>query len=389
MAIAGWRDVQQAKVGHVVKRTPFPDDAVETLVSAQGNTVVTFGGGTNRFFGAFLIAADEASQRRLNMVRAQAQPPPQDATPTLLARTVPYPHYGIRMPVPKAGSTESVQLRLYLGPKSFAAFASQPIYDQLEPVMTEDLSPPGCFNFCYIPGVTWMATNLLKLLEILHGLVGNWGFAIILLTVLVKIAVFFLNFRSQKAMRAFGSKMARVKPELDAIQSKFKDDPKKLQQEMMLLYRKHKMFPPLGGCLPLFLTIPVFIGLFTALRVSYDLRQQPFVLWIVDLSAPDALFPMGFSLVPHFNVLPIVWMVLYSIMMFRMKLPTDPQQRTMQQMMRWMFLLFGVLLYNYASGLLVYMCTSMALAFFEQWLIKKILGPMPDMPGVPTSMPQF
>ncbi len=386
MALAGWRDVQLNKDGHIVKRSLTPG-TIETLTSAAGNTVVTWGGSTNRFFCAFLLP-DEAANTTLSYVSAEPLPDLVDATPNLLPHSVPYPHFGLRLPVPKAGETSSLLFRLYLGPKSFGAFASQPEYARLDPVMTEDLTPPGCFDFCNIPGVTLMATYLLKLLEFLHGIVGNWGVAIILLTVLVKIAVFFLNFRSQKSMRAFGAKMARVKPELDAIQTQYKADPKRLQQEMMLLYRKHKMFPPLGGCLPLFLTIPVFFGLFTALRVSYDLRQQPFVAWIKDLSAPDALFHLGFAYVPHFNVLPIIWMVLYSIMMFRMKLPTDPQQRTMQQMMRWMFLLFGVFLYNYASGLLVYMCTSMALAFFEQWLIKRILGPMPDMPGM-TTMPQF
>jgi YidC/Oxa1 family membrane protein insertase len=386
MALAGWRDTSKSQDAHVAKRA-LPPGRIENLVAAHGNAVVTWGGSTNRFFGAFVLGDDD-NPAALTAVSAEPQPDPANLQPDQLPYSVPFTHYGLRLNVPRAGETSSVSLRLFLGPKSFGTFASQPEYARLDPVMTEDLTPPGCFDFCYIPGVTWMATHLLKLLEFLHGLVGNWGVAIILLTVLVKIAVFFLNFRSQKSMRAFGAKMARVKPELDAIQSQWKDDPKRLQQEMMQLYRKHKMFPPLGGCLPLFLTIPVFFGLFTALRVSYDLRHQPFVLWIKDLSAPDALFDLGWAWVPHFNVLPIVWMVLYSIMMFRMKLPTDPQQRTMQQVMRWMFLLFGVLLYNYASGLLVYMCTSMALAFFEQWLIKKILGPMPEMPGV-TSMPQF
>ncbi|MEZ5965793.1 MAG: membrane protein insertase YidC [Planctomycetota bacterium] len=392
-AIAGWHDRTAGKDAHIVKRQRDLDGGkVETLVTASTDATIGWGGSTNRFFAGLVAPADESSRDALTVIRAQGMPAPADAHANLLAYSVPYPRYGLRLAVPKAGETSSVRLRLFLGPKSFGAFAAQPEYAVFEPVMTEDLTPPGCFNVCNIPGVTWMATNLLRLLEFLHGIVGNWGVAIILLTVLVKIAVFFLNFRSQKAMRAFGAKMARVKPELDAIQAKYKDDQKQLQQEMMLLYRKHKMFPPLGGCLPMFLTIPVFFGLFTALRVSYDLRHQPFVLWIKDLSAPDAMFDLswlGWNMLPHFNLLPLVWMVLYSIMMFRMKLPTDPQQRTMQMVMRWMFLLFGVLLYNYASGLLVYMCTSMSLAFFEQWLIKKILGPMPEMPGVPTAMPQF
>jgi len=389
-AIAGWRNRVTGTEAHVVKRAEdLKGGGVQTLVAANDDAVIGWGGSTNRFFAGILAPEDDATQAALASVQAQGLPWPRDAGPDLLEFSVPYPRYALRLPVPKAGEASVLKLRLYLGPKSFGAFAARPLYERFEPVMTEDLTPPGCFHVCNIPGVTWMATKLLLLLEFLHGLVGNWGVAIILLTVLVKIAVFFLNFRSQKAMRAFGAKMMRVKPELDAIQARYKDEPKQLQQEMMQLYRKHKMFPPLGGCLPMFLTIPVFFGLFTALRVSYDLRHQPFLLWIDDLSAPDALFDLGWAWLPHFNVLPLVWMALYSTMMFRMKLPTDPQQRTMQQIMRWMFLLFGVFLYNYASGLLVYMCTSMSLAFFEQWLIKRILGPMPEMPGVPTSMPQF
>ncbi len=383
LAIAGARDRATGDLMHAVHRA-LPPGQITSVLAASPTAQVWWGGATNRFFAAFLYPDSEADAEGITSVTAEPLPDRADPTHDVQAHAVPVPSFGLALRVPKARETTSLKLNVYLGPKSFAAFAARPDYARFESVMQEDLTPPACF--CTIPGVTFMATILLKLLEFLHGLVGNWGFAIVLLTVLVKIAVFGLNFRSQKAMRVYGAKMMRVKPELDAIQAKHKEDPKRLQQEMMLLYRKHKMFPPIGGCLPMFLTIPVFFGLFTALRVSYDLRQEPFLLWIRDLSAPDALFELGLPYVPHFNLLPLVWMALYTVMMFRQKLPTDPQQRTMQQMMRWMFLLFGVLLYNYASGLLVYMCTSMALAFLEMWIIKKILGPMPEVAGVP-SMP--
>lgn len=385
-AIAGARSRATGEIVREVKRT-LPPGQISSVFAASADAQIWWAGATNRFFAAFLYPATEADADALASVHAEPLPDVADPTREVLAHSVPVPSLGLQLRVPKARETTSVQLRVYLGPKSFSAFESLPDYQRFESVMQEDLTPPACF--CTIPGVTFMATLLLKLLEFLHGIVGNWGLAIVLLTVLVKIAVFFLNFRSQKAMRVYGAKMARVKPEMDALQAKFKEEPKKLQQEMMLLYRKHKMFPPLGGCLPMFLTIPVFFGLFTALRVSYDLRHEPFLFWIQDLSAPDALFDLGFlgwSVLPHFNLLPLVWMALYTVMMFRQKLPTDPQQRTMQQMMRWMFLFFGVLLYNYASGLLVYMCTSMALAFVEQAIIKRILGPMPEAAGM-ASMP--
>jgi YidC/Oxa1 family membrane protein insertase len=380
LALGATRDPATGRATHYAPKD-WASRANATVVAAQGDARFAWGGVTNRFFGGFLYPVDDEAARHIAHMRVEPLPEADDAERDLAARSVPFGEYLIHLRVPKNGESSSLPLRVYLGPKSFEVFEEREEYRQFLPVMDEDLTPPPCL-FCTVPGVTWMAKNLLYLLEFLHKIVGNWGIAIILLTILVRTAVFFLNFRSQKSMRTYGARMAQVKPELDAIQAKHKDNPKQLQAAMMELYRKHKMFPPLGGCLPLFLTIPVFFGLFTALRVSYDLRHQPFMLWIDDLSAPDALFDLGWSLVPHFNVLPIVWMVLYSIMMFRMKLPADPQQRMVQQMMRWMFLAFGVLLYNYASGLLVYMCTSMALSFLEQWIIKKILGPMPEIGGV-------
>src|SRR5690606_3514715 len=141
---------------------------------------------TNRFFAGFLLPEDSGT--RLVDVRVEGLPDPVDAASfpeaDLLPYSVPFLHYGLELPVPRQGETSALKFRLYLGPKSFDTFASRPEYARVEPVMTEDLTPPGCFNVCNIPGVTWMATQLLKLLELLHALVGNWGVAIILLTVL-------------------------------------------------------------------------------------------------------------------------------------------------------------------------------------------------------------
>ena len=183
-----------------------------------------------------------------------------------------------------------------------------------------------------------------------------------------------LNFRMQKSMRAYSKRMAVLKPKLDQLKEKYGDDQKRYQQEMLKFQREHKLMPPLGGCLPIFLTMPVYLGLFTALRTAYDLRHQPF-LWMTDLSQPDTLFALPFW--PHnFNLLPLLWMGMFVTLQLRMPLPTDPQQRQMQQMMRYMPILFGVGLYNYASGLMVYMVTSMLWTFVESAVIKKILGPI-------------
>jgi YidC/Oxa1 family membrane protein insertase len=125
--------------------------------------------------------------------------------------------------------------------------------------------------------------------------------------------------------------------------------------------------------------------LFTALRTAYDVRQQPFVGWMDDLSRPDALGQLDFW--PYeFNLLPLLWIGLMLIQMLRQPLPTDPQQRQQMQIMRYMPLIFGVMLYYYAAALLVYMVTSMLWTFVETAITKKILGPVD--PNVAAMTPQ-
>jgi YidC/Oxa1 family membrane protein insertase len=205
-----------------------------------------------------------------------------------------------------------------------------------------------------------------------------------MLTILVRGLLAPLNFHMQKSMREYGKRMAVVKPKLDALKTKYGDDKAAYQQAMIAFQREHKLMPPLAGCLPIFLTMPIYIGLFTALRTAYDLRQQSF-LFMPDLSRPDSLFALGFW--PHnFNIMPILWIGMFVWFSLRMPLPADPQQRQVQQMMRFMPILFGVMLYNYASGLMVYMVTSMLWTFGESAITKKILGPIdPSAAGMTPS----
>ena len=190
-------------------------------------------------------------------------------------------------------------------------------------------------------------------------------------------------------MRLHGEKMAKVKPQLDALNKRYKDDPKQLQAEMMKFNKEHKLLSaPLKGCLPMFLTMPIWFGLFTALRVMYELRGAPFVGYIQDLSRPDMLFELGIPLIPHFNLLPIIMVALWLYLQMGTPLPKDPQQRQMMVMMRFMPIMMGVMLYGYASGLMIYMCTSSLWGIVEQKVTKKILGPVnPDATGGMPSMP--
>jgi YidC/Oxa1 family membrane protein insertase len=193
----------------------------------------------------------------------------------------------------------------------------------------------------------------------------------------VRGALFPLNRRSQTSMARYQKKMKRVQPRLEEAKKRFADDPKKLREAQARIMQEEGAFPPLGGCLPIFLQMPVFFGLFSALRVSFDLRQAPFFGWIDDLSRPDQLMYIGLELpiLPSFeylNVLPILMVVLWVLQQMGMPKPADEQAARMQKMMMFMPILFGVMLYNYAAGLSLYMMTTSGLSIIEQKVIKKV-----------------
>ncbi|MBT5101007.1 MAG: membrane protein insertase YidC [Planctomycetes bacterium] len=237
-------------------------------------------------------------------------------------------------------------------------------------------------------GTGFIAPAILWLVEFFQSIVGNWGFAIILMTLLVRGLLFPINRTSQVKMAGYQAKMAKIKPKIDALNAKFGKDPQRKQQETMKLYKEHKVSPPIGGCLPMLLQFPVFIGLFAALRSSILLRQRPFMGWVQDLSRPDAMVDFGgpiadypiISGITTFNLLPIVMVILWVLHQKSMPKSTDPQQAQMQKMMAFMPVLFGVMLYNYAAGLSLYMITSSLVGIFESKVIKK-RWPVPTADG--------
>ena len=353
-----------------------------------------FAGTTNRFFGGFLFPdpEDPAARAAVTGVGCRSWPPAERPVGDhfkIEAGSVPEVYLDLTLAVPKKkDATTSLHYRLYLGPKSSSVFAGD--YAQFEVVMDGDLTTPCC---C-IPGLQSLARGIIWLLTGFYGLVGNWGVAIIMLTLVVRILLSPLNFNMQRTMRHHGAKMTKLKPEMDALQKRYKDDPKKLQQEMMKFNKEHKLLSaPLKGCLPIFVTMPIWFGLFTALRVMYELRGQGFVGYIDDLSKPDRLFQLGWDLgiveIPYFNLLPILMVALWFYLQMGTPLPKDPQQRQMMVMMRFMPLIMGVVLFNYASGLMIYMCTSSVWGIVEQKVTKSILGPVnPDAAG-PGTMPMM
>jgi YidC/Oxa1 family membrane protein insertase len=198
----------------------------------------------------------------------------------------------------------------------------------------------------------WIAQPLFWLLTKIHGLVGNWGVAIILLTVLIKAAFFKLSATSYKSM----ANMRRVTPKMQDIREQYADDKQKQSQAMMELYRKEKI-NPMGGCLPILVQMPVFIALYWTLMESVELRQAPFILWIKDLSVMD----------PYF-VLPL----LMGASMFCMQLLNPPPPDPMQaKIMKWMPVVFTFFFLWFPAGLVLYWVVNNLLSMAQQYIITK------------------
>jgi len=203
--------------------------------------------------------------------------------------------------------------------------------------------------------LTIIAEPLFWLLDRLHGLIGNWGWTIVALVVLLKAALYWLNASAYKSM----ARMKAVAPRINALKERYKDKPQEMQQEMMKIYREEKI-NPIGGCLPIFAQMPIFMALYWVLLSTVEMRQAPWILWISDLSVRD----------PYF-ILPLLMM---ASSLFQVWL-NPPAQDPMQQKMMWIMpVAFGVMFFVFPSGLVLYWLTNNILSIAQQWLINRRLG---------------
>ncbi|MFL9924205.1 membrane protein insertase YidC [Herbaspirillum lusitanum] len=204
--------------------------------------------------------------------------------------------------------------------------------------------------------IFWLMTHI-------HALVGNWGWTIILLTVLIKLIFFPLSAASYRSM----AKMKAVTPKMTAIRERHKGDPQNMNREMMALYKTEKI-NPLGGCLPIVIQIPVFISLYWVLLASVEMRGAPWLGWIHDLTAPDTLF----GTVPYFNMpvglLPII---MAASMFLQTKLNPTPPDPVQAKVMMFMPLVFSFMFFFFPSGLVLYWVTNNVLSIAQQWVITK------------------
>jgi YidC/Oxa1 family membrane protein insertase len=248
-----------------------------------------------------------------------------------------------------SGAVE-VPLDIYVGPKDF---------DTLERV-GHGLSRAvnlGFFSFIALP--------LLHVLEFSHRFTHNYGIDIILLTVLIKILFIPLTNRSFRSMR----EMQKLQPQMAKIREKFKDSPDQMNKEIMEMYRRHKV-NPLGGCLPMVLQIPVFIGLYSALQNAVELRHAPFMLWINDLSAPDRLGTLQLPFVQHPGIPVLTLLMGVSMFLQQWMTPTagDPSQ---QRVMMIMPLMFTFMFVNFPAGLVLYWLVNNILTIAQQYYMSQ------------------
>ncbi|MBI3597317.1 MAG: membrane protein insertase YidC [Nitrospirae bacterium] len=245
-----------------------------------------------------------------------------------------------------AGPGSSIKhLVLYAGPKEHQRLKALG-------VGLEETVDFGWFIYGSWAIVRWIAKPLFHILQFLHSFTGNYGVAIILLTIGVRILFIPLTHKSYRSMKD----MQALQPQLQALQKKYKDDKQRLQREMMELYQKNKV-NPVGGCLPMILQIPVFVALFNVLYTTIEIRQAPFILWIRDLSDMD----------PYY-VLPIIMGLTMLIQQKMQPTTMDPIQAKIFLMMP-IFMTF--LFVSFPSGLVLYMITNNVLTIGQQYFTMK------------------
>ena len=249
----------------------------------------------------------------------------------------------------------------------------------LGPKRRELLNAYGADSIIDFGWFTFISHGMVALMHSFHGWGVTYGLAIIMLTVIVRGCMFPIS----RKQAASSKKMKELQPLLNELREKYKDDKQGLAKAQMELYRKAD-FNPLAGCLPVLLQLPIFIALYQALNNYVDLRMAPF-LWITDLSAPDRLSELPFS-VPflgnYFNLLPLITMALFYLQQ-KMFMPpaTNPEQELQQKMMSYMMIFFGFLFYHVPAGLCVYFIASSGWGMTE----RKLLELLPDKPPVPES----
>jgi len=248
-----------------------------------------------------------------------------------------------------AHEAKSYAYTLYFGPKKLQILESA----------GNDLAKSVDFGWFDVLG-----KPMLWLLNFFHQYSGNYGLAIILLTVLIKLVFWPITQKGMKSMK----NMQKLQPKIAKLRERYKDDPAKMNQEMMTLYKTYKV-NPVGGCLPMLIQIPFFFALYQVLLAAIELRHAPFMLWINDLSAPDRLW-IGFD-IPYLHGIPILTLLMGASMYFQQKMTPTTADPTQARIMQFLPIVFTVMFINFASGLVLYWLVNNLLSILQQYLINR------------------
>jgi len=248
------------------------------------------------------------------------------------------------------GATQTLESRFFVGPQE---------------EKTLEALAPGLELVKDYGWLTILAKPLYWLLDRLHGFIQNWGWSIVALVLLLKIAFYWLNAKAYASM----AKMKAVNPKIMEMRERLKDKPQEMQQAMMKLYKEEKV-NPMGGCFPIMVQIPVFIALYWVLLSSVEMRNAPWILWIKDLSSPD----------PYF-ILPVVMALTTLLQTALNPAPPDPMQA---KLMWFMPMIFSVMFFFFPAGLVLYWITNNILSIAQQWVINTRMGVPPQF-----NMPKF
>lgn len=287
--------------------------------------------------------------------------------------------------------TEAVQATQTLAPGAKVEMKSRLFAGAKEWATIRDYQNNGGVDK-FIDSIDWgwfffITKGMFWLLHNLNALIGNMGWAIIALTVVIKLVLFPLAYKSYASM----AKMRELQPQMEKLKEQAGDDRQKMQQEMMALYKREKVNPA-SGCLPILLQIPIFFSLYKVIFVTLELRHAPWIGWIKDLSAPDpssifnlfGLLPWdgpaagSFTAIIFLGLMPILLGVSMWLQQKLNPAPTDPVQK---QIFAWMPWVFMFMLGSFASGLVLYWITNNTITFIQQYLIMRSQGSKPDVFG--------
>ncbi len=355
----------------VTRKTPgsLTDKEPRKEYSAGG----AWAGLENKYFAAIAAPADKITGGAVQSIMVERiskpgkAPPPGSEEPVLMNMRVILVSNELQV---KPGGENALTHRylLFVGPKQ-DDIVGRAKYRELG---FENLLNYGRFGF--------LSKLFLWIMRGVYCVIPNWGIAIIILTLIVRLCLHPVSRKSQMSMQRYQKAMQKLKPRLDKLKEKYKGNRQKQQAETLKLFKEEGVsMLPAGGCLLMFLQIPVFIGLYWALSLSIELRQASFVFWIDDLSRPDAAFTLPGNIpllgTPFINILPIIMLVAMILQQKSQPKAEDPQQASQQKVTMYiMMIVIGYIFYNMPSGLVLYFLTSTLVGIAETRYIRRRLA---------------